>query len=60
MFTAQRGDRSGVEDLVIIFTDGGSDNHEATISEALKLKARVSKLFLYFIIIYLYTLFTNY
>ena len=48
MFTQNNGDRSGADDLVIIFTDGGSDNHESTVSEALKLKARVS-IFIFYI-----------
>ena len=39
MFTPYNGDRSDTDDLVILITDGGSNDHVGTVTEALRLKA---------------------
>ena len=40
MFTSGNGDRSNVADLVVILTDGGSNDQEATVTQGLRLKAK--------------------
>ena len=40
MYTPTNGDRSDVADLVIILTDGGSNDPKATVTQGLRLKAK--------------------
>ena len=40
MFNGNNGDRSGVDNIVVILTDGGSNNKQQTVEMAITAKSR--------------------
>ena len=42
MYTSNNGYRSNVADLVVILTDGGSNDQEATVTQGLRLKVNMT------------------